>query len=113
MPFSSGTSFLKIAQGVCLACTFWPLFLDLKKNEDDFYTSASDENFQHSPENVTVFKKISTWEFLATWDDDANFLENKLFDTSLAWLPWLQHIFFTSLLNVYEPVACMHKYVYR
>jgi len=50
---------------------------------------------------------VGEWEFISTWDDDGNFLENDLF-RGLDW-PHVRAMWSAVLINVYEPVAWMFK----
>lgn len=58
-----------------------------------------------------IFANDGDWEFITQWDDDSNFVENPIFQKGLTWSNWLRLVFFTSKINVYEPIAWLFKYV--
>ena len=55
--------------------------------------------------------QASQWQFLLGWDDRGNFVTNRLFTGTLSWLEWVEHVFMTTRINVYEPVAWLFKWI--
>jgi len=87
-----------------LLVAYYPLFSNYITNFEDLELLPTEPS-----KNDKILPLAHQWTFLSTWDDDGNFLENKI--TQKLDLQHLKQMFLAVRINVWEPFGWIMKAV--